>query len=1040
MGSRTQNPQVLPTACPQLRSRPHRDLRLMPSLPRTLQQFIRSVPVCEQTASPEALLQIFRDHQAEAVVVLSDRCYPLGVIRLSRLLSRGNIACQSVPSGGGEMFFKLGTVGGTRKAASPQQDRRQKSLLPLAISEETTISPSGQSHSPSLLEPIVVLPMTASVEEARSLLRGQDWEGDRQYCALIDEEGKFQGLLDSWQLLYAVLPELPTFAPNSLESLRNLLEQLPIPLMLQGERGQVIQQNSTWQKQIGRGMAGVGDCTPKEFLQSSQYDSKTLWENTPQNWKIGLDQEIVLDRWCNFIAERGEEEEWDFDSDREFSPTSPEMAQKANRVWQFVKLPLSVYSPPNSQPIPSKTSLPLWLVLATDVTEQRQLCKELTAKNADLVQLNRLKDEFLACISHELKTPLTAVLGLASLLKDNKLGELNKRQSRYAQLIYQSGQQLMGVVNDILDLTRIETGQLKLNLEPVNLKEVCDRAYQQARQQLFAARGKESQTIPRIDFSLTIAPELEAIVADELRLRQMLVHLLENALKFTPSGGKIGLHVDRWQGWIDFTVWDTGIGIPESAQHLIFQKFQQLESPLTRQFEGTGLGLVLTQRLARAHGGDISFTSKVGRGSKFTLLLPPAPPEREARRDRGKSSPEPNRLILIVEAVPQYIERLTGQLQKLGYRAIVARSGTEALEQARQIQPRAIFLNPLLPLLSGWDVLTLLKADSKTKNIPVIITATRADKRHAQQNDADGFLSLPVQSQALQESLSRLKTSPPSTRKNLTILHLHAWQVREGEDATTQIFRDRILTLNYRILEASDIEQAEILAKVWKPDVLLLEGGKIENADEYLQALGAIESLSCLPVITLDTIITESANKIAGLSVFPCLIPITEQSIVALLQVIQVAAGVSQQANILIIEAGNECHQLPPDPDETSENQPHAGIDFAHALTQYLQTAGLRSLLAKSWAEVYSQIQNQSVDLLIVNLGEVQDIECWLDGLKKLANLANHPPILVLEHNSLVGTGNRELDELLDRLATKTIVDNAQLMPELLTHINQMLI
>lgn len=1039
MGSRTQSPQVLPITYLQLRSRPHRDLRLMPSLPRTLQQFIRSVPVCEQTADSETLLQIFRDNEAEALVVLSDRSYPLGIIRLSRLLARGNIACRSYPSANGERFFKLGTAEVKRETASssPQPDRLQKGLFPLVISEETTISHSGQSYFSSLLEPIVVLPVTASVEEARSRLRGQELGGKQQDCALIDEEGKFQGLLDVWQLLYVVLPEFPILDSNTLESLRNLLEQLPIPLMLQGERGQVIQQNSTWQKQIGRGIVGVGDLAPKEFFPSPRYDSEAFWENAPQNWKIGLDSEIVLDRWCNFIAERGEEEERHPESNGEFSPTISELAQKANRVWQFVKLPLSIYSQTNSPP---PISSPLWLVLATDVTEQRQLCKELTAKNADLVQLNRLKDEFLACISHELKTPLTAVLGLSSLLKDNKLGELNKRQSRYTQLIYQSGQQLMGVVNDILDLTRIETGQLKLNPEPVSLKEVCDRAYQQARQQLFAARGKESQMIPRIDFALTIAPELEAIVADELRLRQMLVHLLENALKFTPSGGQIGLHVDRWQGWIDFTVWDTGIGIPESAQHLIFQKFQQLESPLTRQFEGTGLGLVLTQRLARAHGGDISFTSKVGRGSKFTLLLPPAPPEREVRRDRGKSTPEPNRLILIVEAVPQYIERLTGQLQKLGYRAIVARSGTEALEQARQIQPRAIFLNPLLPLLSGWDVLTLLKADSKTKNIPIIITATRADKRLAQQNDADGFLSLPVQSQALQESLSRLKTAPPSTRKNLTILHLHSRHVREGEDSTTQIFRDRVLTLNYRILEASDIEQAEILAKVWKPNVLLLEGGKIENSDGYLQAIGAIESLSRLPVITLDTAITESANKISGLSVFPCLIPITEQSIIALLQVIQVAAGVSQQANILIIEAGNECHQLPPDPDDTSETQPHAGIDFAHALTQYLQTAGLRSLLAKSWAEVYSQIQHQSVDLLIVNLGEVQDIECWLDGLKRLANLPTHPPILVLEHNSLVGTGNRELDELLDRLATKTIVDNAQLMPELLTHINQMLI
>ncbi|NJO21227.1 MAG: HAMP domain-containing histidine kinase, partial [Spirulinaceae cyanobacterium RM2_2_10] len=126
-----------------------------------------------------------------------------------------------------------------------------------------------------------------------------------------------------------------------------------------------------------------------------------------------------------------------------------------------------------------------------DVTEQRQLCKELSAKNADLIQLNRLKDEFLACISHELKTPLTAVMGLSSLLKDRKLGDLNARQQRYAQLIYQSGRQLMSVVNDILDLTRLETGQLQLNLEPVKLVTVCERAYQQAQLKL---SGRDSTT------------------------------------------------------------------------------------------------------------------------------------------------------------------------------------------------------------------------------------------------------------------------------------------------------------------------------------------------------------------------------------------------------------------------------------------------------------------------------------------------------------------------------------------------------------------
>lgn len=230
--------------------------------------------------------------------------------------------------------------------------------------------------------------------------------------------------------------------------------------------------------------------------------------------------------------------------------------------------------------------------------------------------------------------PLTAVLGLSRLLVDRQLGELNERQARYAGLIHQSGRHLMSVVNDILDLTRMETGQMELALSNVTIRSVCDRAVSEAKvihaQSTKTPISTQSQTtsVREHQFSLSIEPGLNEMVADELRLRQMLVHLLSNAFKFTETGGEIGLWVTRWEGWIAFTVWDTGIGIPEHQQHLIFQKFQQLENPLTRQYEGTGLGLVLTRALARLHGGEVSFLSREGKGSQFTLLLPPSPPQK----------------------------------------------------------------------------------------------------------------------------------------------------------------------------------------------------------------------------------------------------------------------------------------------------------------------------------------------------------------------------------------------------------------------------
>ena len=413
------------------------------------------------------------------------------------------------------------------------------------------------------------------------------------------------------------------------------------------------------------------------------------------------------------------------------------------RIWQFVKQPLSDK---------------LILVMGQDVTEEHLVAKELAAKNADLIHLNRLKDEFLSCISHELKTPLTAVLGLSSLLKDKLIGELNDRQTRYAKLIHKSGRHLMTIVNDILDLTRMETGQLELIPEPVFIAATCKRAFEQAKQ-LQQQEEKNPpgpsktdgaanpETSAQIEFTLEIEPGVSQLIADELRLRQMLVNLLSNALKFTEAGGKIGLKVNVWEGWIAFTVWDTGIGIPADKQHLIFQKFQQLESPLTRRFQGTGLGLVLTQRLARLHGGDVSFISSENQGSQFTLLLPPNPPGNSSEEFPAPTSAESellkppyqtpiansrSRLVLIVEAVPKYIEDLTNVLSGLGYQVIVARSGTEALEKARRFSPEAIFLNPLLPLLSGWDVLTLLKSDPDTRSIPAIVHGHQRGKRTGQ--------------------------------------------------------------------------------------------------------------------------------------------------------------------------------------------------------------------------------------------------------------------------------------------------------------------
>jgi CheY-like chemotaxis protein len=612
---------------------------------------------------------------------------------------------------------------------------------------------------------------------------------------------------------------------------------------------------------------------------------------------------------------------------------------------------------------------------------------------------------------------------------------------------------------------------------------VCDRALTEARA-VHTQTGRKGESLPSHEFSLTIEPGLKEIVADELRLRQMLVHLLGNAFKFTESFGKVGLRVNRWEGWIAFTVWDTGIGIPDHQQHLIFQKFQQLENPLNRQFEGTGLGLVLTRALARLHGGDVSFLSREGKGSQFTLLLPPSPPKTSFTDTSGGNGETPQlmssqRLILIVEAVSRYIEEITQHLKSLGYRVVIARSGTEALEKARRLQPKTIFLNPLLPLLSGWDVLTLLKSDSATRHIPVIITATGAEKEQAYLNRADDFLSLPVEYSAMvpiverwcmvvkPEKIDSQGEEPLPTQKTLKILRLVSAEPESNPHPS--------LT-EHRVIEVDDLEQAEILARVWQFDVILLDTGNL-NAQKYLQQLPQYPRLAKIPLVTCDAATTLAASQIPGLAVFPCLTPMGKETIHInnldhLVSVLEIASGIGCPPNILVVDI-TMLSDLPgvnvkhahsslsntqkPDspqyslkdmmqsqklvPKQNSTNKVQVGGEWFQALIQYLQTAGFKAGIGNCWRELVQQIIHQSVDLILLCIGEATATQEIENVLNSLANLqVKLPPILVLDKRTSHTNVN-----LLGRLGKLNRGVATQLLPcsismeDLLSEINQAL-
>jgi CheY-like chemotaxis protein len=351
-----------------------------------------------------------------------------------------------------------------------------------------------------------------------------------------------------------------------------------------------------------------------------------------------------------------------------------------------------------------------------------------------------------------------------------------------------------------------------------------------------------------------------------------------------------------------------------------------------------------------------------------------------------------SRVVLVVEAAPQFLENLSEQLTNLSYRVVVARSGTEALEKARRLQPCITFLNPVLPQLSGWDVLTLLKSGWETRQIPVVMMSTKVDESQAQHSHADGLIGLPVQLQELQHSLQQWVKAPPSPHHSLTILRLSPVSLAtQSASALPSSLNSRLHSHCYQVLEADDLEQADLLVRVWKPIAVLIDRS-LENPKAYFQQLSQHPLLAALPLVTLDEKMTQAANQVAGLLVFPCLtrsevpLPSEETEISALLQAIEVAAGYAWRPSVLLVDGatllaeGQACIS----PDRAAQGRTdseQSGVarqdvlrrfpkesEWLRALNQYLQAAGFRGIIGQSWQEVVLQLQSQSVEVLLLGL------------------------------------------------------------------------
>jgi signal transduction histidine kinase/ActR/RegA family two-component response regulator len=402
-------------------------------------------------------------------------------------------------------------------------------------------------------------------------------------------------------------------------------------------------------------------------------------------------------------------------------------------------------------------------MLAQRVAEQTADLREV---NVELARASRLKDEFLASMSHELRTPLTSILGLSEVLKTAVFGALNERQLKSVCGIEDSGHHLLALINDVLDLSKIEAGKVELQIGSVSVEEVCQVSLQFIKQTAHKKQLKVSFTNDRM---------VTTIQADERRLKQILVNLLSNAVKFTPEGGEIGLQVqgDEAGQIVNLTVWDTGIGISKEDLARLFQPFVQLDSSLSRQYAGTGLGLVLAQRMVSMHGGSVSVESTPGQGSRFTISLPwaslprivetsiaaePAAAEVGSALEDIMTGEDVPPLILLAEDDYTLSRLFADYLQSLGYRIAITPNGAEALAQSRREKPALILMDVQMPELDGLEATRRLRADADFAAVPIIILTAMAmpgDRERCLTAGANEYLTKPVKLSELDQVIRR---------------------------------------------------------------------------------------------------------------------------------------------------------------------------------------------------------------------------------------------------------------------------------------------
>ncbi len=479
------------------------------------------------------------------------------------------------------------------------------------------------------------------------------------------------------------------------------------------------------------------------------------------------------------------------------------------------------------------------VVAARDVTELKRFEQTLRQKNAELQDASRMKSEFLANMSHELRTPLNAIIGFSEVLRDGLMGPMTDQQRRFIGNIFSSGQHLLSLINDILDLSKVEAGKMTLDLEPVQVASLLSSSL---------SIIKEKAMTRGVHLGVDIPEDPGWFQVDSRKLKQIVYNLLSNAVKFTREGGRVTLHASRvtraqvgepcgslagrrnfplsdseFTQFLRISVTDSGIGISPDGLEQLFNPFSQIDSGLSRSFQGTGLGLVMVKLLAELHGGTVAVESAPGEGSRFTVWLPLRVPATDALTaaqlstdSQVRSSPG-GRTALVVEHDPKSAELIRVQLEAEGFTVIHSATGEDALVLATQQPLALITLDIMLPSMDGWEFLGRIKQLPTLKRIPIVIISIVADRNKGFALGAAAIMQKPISRQELSDSLIELGLSSLATEKRLRVL------VVDDDPSAVELIAVHLQSMGSQVIRAYGGREAIAAARQELPDLIVLD-------------------------------------------------------------------------------------------------------------------------------------------------------------------------------------------------------------------------